>query len=102
MSVVEKSPDFCCNWNPEQRCCKALNVGRDCKPCGCSFYETIAEHSFYVEHAQKRLASLDIKVQAHIADKYYNGKRPWTKITGIPDDVEILDYAPLPGGDYKW
>lgn len=50
-----------------------------CRGAGCPFMKTEEDNRNSLEHARARLASLDEATQAHIARKYYGGKRPWYK-----------------------
>ena len=56
------------------RYCVALTE-MDCKDC--KFYRTQKGHEADVEKANKRLRSLPKKIQAYIAEKYYQGHIEW-------------------------
>ncbi|MDR1539539.1 MAG: hypothetical protein LBU32_16370 [Clostridiales bacterium] len=54
--------------------CKWLNID-SCPGEGCSFFKSTDS----LEKAQERLRSLDEQTQDRIAQKYYNGLRPWIR-----------------------
>ena len=45
----------------------------------CVFFKTIEEVAADRATAFKRLASLSDETQIYISEKYYHGKRPWTR-----------------------
>ena len=60
-----------------------LDVGNRCirkKKChceNCSFYQSKADYQKVLEKCRKRLASLPLEQQKHIAETYYKGKYEW-------------------------
>lgn len=59
------------------------NEGRDCailktKSCdNCKFTQTQTQHNSSITKCHKRIANLRNIEQESIAEKYYNGKKPW-------------------------
>lgn len=62
--------------------CKVLTV-KKCKGYECSFFKTPEDAEASRKKANQRLASLDAETQAHIADTYYGGKKPWLNAGNI-------------------
>jgi hypothetical protein len=54
-------------------------VATECRPEGCGFYKTKAEHDKSTRAWKERLQSLPESTQMAISEKYYNGRRPWNK-----------------------
>jgi len=48
-----------------------------CKGVDCTFMKIKETYVSSLKKAQERLSTLDEKKQARIAQKYYDGKRPW-------------------------
>ncbi|HYF83812.1 MAG TPA: hypothetical protein VEB00_12385 [Clostridia bacterium] len=58
--------------------CIWLNF-KACKGKECKFKRSAEESRYSRIHTFQRLASLDDRKQTYIANKYYNGRRPWNK-----------------------
>ncbi|MDR1538483.1 MAG: hypothetical protein LBU32_10905 [Clostridiales bacterium] len=67
----------------ENEKCKWLNVS-SCLGEGCKFYQKIDSWVL----SQQRLRSLDEETQARIAQKYYNGCRPWQDSHSMPESQQ--------------
>lgn len=58
--------------------CIWLNINA-CKGEVCAFKRSASEYKSSHINTFQRLASLSSLEQTHIADKYYNGKKPWNE-----------------------
>ncbi len=66
----------------ENGSCRWLSVG----PCvgeGCAYYRKKSGE----EGARRRLSSLGLETQEHIAQKYYSGARPWADAGGKREET---------------
>ncbi|GHU78779.1 hypothetical protein FACS1894191_0170 [Clostridia bacterium] len=63
-----------CKWLRDNGKCNFLK-GEACTGKKCSFRQ---KENISMEKAYARLRSLDEETQRRIAQKYYNGSRPWT------------------------
>lgn len=88
----EKKRIYCANWDEDHHLCRCLADGLKCKPCFCKFYATRAELATSRTNALKRIATLPEAQQAHISEKYFNGKRPWRRYATPTIDPYTVDY----------
>lgn len=70
-------PKNCRGYTGDGKCC-LLNVAL-CQKERCPFFNTQAE----CDKAERRLSELTDEQQKHIAKKYYGGKKPWLKESGV-------------------
>jgi hypothetical protein len=66
----------CFAFNPTRKKCMALTYRR-CSGPDCPFRKSNAEVDASRLKADRRLAGLPEASQQHIAETYYDGKRPW-------------------------
>lgn len=69
--------DKCFALKMNSRCCILL----DSSQCGekCSFYKTAEQYKNNLQLANARLVALDTTTQTYIADKYFQGIKPWLR-----------------------
>lgn len=65
-----------CSMLTERGRCTCLSLPR-CRGPKCPFQKSARSLQGVLSQTYRRLSALDEATQAHIAEKYYGGKRPW-------------------------
>lgn len=81
---------YCFAWDQNNRGvwgCKVLRADCDGTNEGCGFFKTMEQHMEDKKAADERLAGLPDWQQEAIAEKYYDGERPWKQKAPTLDSI---------------